>query len=207
MQKLFYKMSIILNDAPNSYSSLRNLYTEYINRNIDNFRNDYGIQIDVISLIRNSDDFDEFKNSLQDYCNVNSRNDIKKQFFILLNIIAQNSSSYRDFRSMVELYNLKLYKNKLRNEKKEVTLSNLQKEYIKRNDITLNATKNKKLKTKEEWNIFFENKARGPPMHTIFTPVSLNSSAEYNKKISFTNYKALNNTELKSQEKIKRLLH
>jgi len=201
MQELFYKMSIILSDAPNSYNSLKKLYTEHINANINSFRNDYDIEVDIVSLIRNSDNFNEFKESLQDYCNVNTRNDLKKQFFILLNIIAQNSSSYRDFKSMVELYNSKLY-NSSNNEVKN-----------KRRAISMNLNGwaqnnyNPKYKSKEQWNSFYHRKAVESPNSLIMNRslFSNNSNNENNEKISLNNYKALNNTELKSQGKINKL--
>lgn len=197
MQELFYKMSIILSDAPNSYNSLKKLY----NRNINSFRNDYDIEVDIVSLIKNSDNFNEFKESLQDYCNVNTRNDLKKQFFILLNIIAQNSSSYRDFKSMVELYNSKLY-NSSNNEVKN-----------KRRAISMNLNGwaqnnyNPKYKSKEQWNRFYHRKAVESPNSLIMNRslFSNNSNNENNEKISLNNYKALNNTELKSQGKINKL--
>jgi hypothetical protein len=193
MQNCFNEMRILLSDAPDSFNQLKGLW-----QTIDNT---FNFSVDIKSLIKSSINFDDFKEQLQNYCNVNNRknNDLNKKFFILLNIIAQNSSSYRNFKSMVELYNIKLYENKL---------SNKEKNNIRRiNEIFNEWVQSTQYKSKEEWNSFYHRKAVESPSSFIASSFIENTNlfSSNSKRISLNNYKKLNNTELKIQEKLNKL--
>lgn len=164
----------ILSDNQNSYNSLRKLYKEHKNENINSIRNDNSIKVEIVSIIRKSNNFDQFKVLLNEFSvpyNPPGRKNIlklKEDFFTKLSLIATNSSSYRDFKSMVELYE------KILSTGKKIT-----------EGINKSFLNSQEKKSKEEWNNFYYRKFR-----------------ESQNKINLNKYIKLNNTELKSLIKI-----
>ena len=71
--------------------------------------------------------------------------------------------------------------------------------------MNLNGWAQNKYKLKEKWNIFYHRKAIESPesLSNLFS--NSNNENKNNKNISLTNYKSLNNTELRRQEKLRKL--